>query len=73
MLPFLFLYKSSNTMTFIEYCESKKIDSNHFAKEDPKLYADWNSYFVKTHSESFTQQKKFLINQIRLKYPLLNN
>jgi hypothetical protein len=57
-------------MTFKEYCLSKKIDHAKFGLQEPALLKEWSEYFGKVSIESFTQQKKFLINPIRLKYPL---
>ncbi len=58
-------------MTFPEYCLVKKIDALKFAKEDKSLFAEWMRIFEQLNPESFTQQKKFLINPVRLKYPLI--
>ena len=59
-------------MTFEEYCQKKKISIEEFIKSDPKLYQDLFTYFEQVHPESFTQQKKFLINPLRRLYPLQN-
>jgi hypothetical protein len=57
-------------MTFEEYCSTKKISSKKFELTEPLLYKEWRDYFEKASPESFTQQKKFLINPVRLKYSL---
>jgi hypothetical protein len=57
-------------MIFKEYCLSKKIDYVKFSQQDPLLVKEWTEYFEKVSPDSFTQQKKFLINPIRLKYAL---
>lgn len=57
-------------MTFDEYCRTKKISSKKFEFVEPLLYQEWCDYFEKVSPESFTQQKKFLLNPIRLKYTL---
>ena len=57
-------------MTFLEYCIAKKIDAHRFASVEPALFNDWSNFFELVSQESFTQQKKFLINPIRLKYRL---
>ena len=60
-------------MDFTQYCEIKKIDVLRFKMEEPELYNELESYFQEIHPESFTQQKKFLINPIRRKYPMLRH
>ncbi len=57
-------------MTFEEYLTSKKIDGGEFSRRQPGRYAEWQSLFSETHPESFTMQKKFLINDTRRLYPL---
>lgn len=57
-------------MTFDEYLVSKKIDVEKFRKAEPQRYNEWNEVFLQMHPESFTAQKKFLINPIRRKYHL---
>ncbi len=55
-------------MTFEEYLSSKKIDENQFKQQEPVRYATWKAEFEQQHPESFTTQKKFLINEVRRKY-----
>lgn len=57
-------------MTFEEYCQSKKIDAKAFATGDPKKWMELKELFEQVHPNSFTQQKKFLINNIRRTYLL---
>ena len=57
-------------MTFTEYLTSKKIDAAQMAVADPHLFSEWASLFVRMHPESFTVQKKFLLNATRRKYLL---
>ena len=57
-------------MNFIEYLQSKKIDAIRFKEERPEQYVEWFTMFNQVHPESFTQQKLFLINDIRRKYTL---
>jgi hypothetical protein len=57
-------------MTFTDYLLSKKIDPVQFAAADPKRYAEWAELFASMHPESFTVQKKFLLNPTRRKYLL---
>ena len=51
-------------MNFEEYCISKKID--------PERFEEWKHFFDAVSINSFTQQKLFLINEIRRKYKLTN-
>ena len=55
-------------MTFEEYLTQKKINANQFRTNEPARYAEWEAEFSQMHPESFTAQKKFLINDIRRKY-----
>ncbi len=57
-------------MDFIEYLKSKKIDPIRFKDEHPDQYVEWFTVFNQVHPESFTQQKLFLINNLRRKYTL---
>ncbi|GAB3901303.1 hypothetical protein GCM10028803_25750 [Larkinella knui] len=55
-------------MTFEDYLAVKKIDQQQFKQNEPVRYAVWKTEFEQLHPESFTTQKKFLINEIRRKY-----
>lgn len=55
-------------MTFAEYLLSKKIDEKKFQAAEPQRFEEWKHLFEQMHPESFTAQKKFLINPIRRKY-----
>jgi hypothetical protein len=57
-------------MEFDEYLKSKKIDANIFEQEDTSRFKEWRELFTTMHPESFTAQKKFLINEIRRRYLL---
>lgn len=57
-------------MSFDEYCIEKKIDSKKFESTDPTLYNEWKNFFNEVSPQSFTQQKKFIINEVRNKYTL---
>ncbi|CAG5069759.1 hypothetical protein DYBT9623_02496 [Dyadobacter sp. CECT 9623] len=57
-------------MDFEEYLITKKIDVNAFKKADAARFEEWSSIFQTMHPESFTQHKKFLINEIRRRYHL---
>lgn len=57
-------------MTFEDYLISKKIDGSAFQQAEPKRFSEWKTIFEKVHPESFTAQKKFLLNPVRRKYIL---
>ncbi len=56
--------------TFEHYLASKKISPELFKAAEPARYQEWEGIFREVHPESFTAQKKFLINPVRRKYPL---
>jgi len=56
--------------SFKAYLIKKKIDADQFKEKDPTLYAEWEALFNLMHPNSFTSQKLYLINRIRLKYLL---
>lgn len=60
-------------MRFEEYCESKKINANNFLEDDMVTFLKWKAEFELMGQDNFTQQKKFLINPTRSKYPLVKN
>jgi hypothetical protein len=66
----LFLSGKKFAMTFEEYLTSRKIDSPVFRQAEPQRWQEWKQIFTQTHPESFTAQKKFLLNPIRRKYRL---
>lgn len=57
-------------MTWEEYCIKKKIDSDAFKKSEPEKWEEMKYIFEQVHPNSFTEQKKFLINDLRRKYLL---
>ena len=57
-------------MDWEEYCIKKKIDSAAFKAAEPKQWAELKSIFEQVHPNSFTEQKKFLINDLRRNYHL---
>jgi len=59
-------------MQFEEYLTAKKIDYAAFKKADQERFAEWEQIFTTMHPDSFTAQKKFLINEIRRRYHLNN-
>jgi len=62
---------SSEELSFEEYCRKKKIDPVLFLQSDPERFREWKTIFDQVHPDSFTEQKKFLINPIRKKYLLV--
>jgi hypothetical protein len=58
-------------MDFEEYLNSKNIDSKAFMATEPEMWQQWASLFEQVHPNSFTEQKKFLLNSIRRRF-LLN-
>ncbi|MFT5886885.1 MAG: hypothetical protein ACI9IP_003356 [Arcticibacterium sp.] len=57
-------------MTFSDYLLSKKIDKKALQKGEPDMYIEWETLFNSVHPDSFTLQKKFLLNPMRRKYLL---
>ncbi|WP_425390173.1 hypothetical protein [Ekhidna sp.] len=57
-------------MEFDEYLKEKKIDPKKFKSGEPDQYTDFKRIFDQIHPNSFTQQKLFLINNIRRHYKL---
>lgn len=60
-------------MDFEEYLRIKKIDSKAFKEANFEVWKEWKKIFEQIHPDSFTAQKKFLINEIRRKYLLKEN
>jgi hypothetical protein len=58
-------------LLFEAYCRKKKIDPDLFLQSDPERYQEWKTLFEQIHPDSFTEQKKFLINPIRKQYLLI--
>ncbi|MCA0233753.1 hypothetical protein [Runella limosa] len=59
-------------MTFEEYLVTKKIDIKTFSQQEAERFQEWEQLFSQIHPESFTAQKKFLLNDVRRKYLLKN-
>jgi hypothetical protein len=57
-------------MEFEEYLKQKKISPVHFKLAEAVRYLEWEKAFEQMHADSFTAQKKFLINDTRRKYHL---
>jgi len=56
-------------MIFTEYLEGKKIDPDLFKEQEPMLYRQWEEIFSQLLPDSFTQQKLYLINPLRRRFP----
>lgn len=57
-------------MEFDEYLTQKKIDATAFKTNEPDKYSEWKELFEAVSPESFTAQKKFLMNPMRRRYLL---
>lgn len=57
-------------VSFEEYLIQKNIDRQKFKTAEPGRYAEWEALFDSIHPDSFTNQKKFLINDVRRLYML---
>lgn len=55
-------------MTWEEYCIKKKINSELFRQAEPLRWAELKAIFEQVHPNSFTEQKKFIINDLRRLY-----
>ncbi|GAB3042027.1 hypothetical protein GCM10027185_52040 [Spirosoma pulveris] len=55
-------------MDFETYLIQKKIDVEQFQQVEPVRFREWQREFELMHPESFTAQKKFLLNDTRRKY-----
>jgi len=60
-------------MDLSQYLHSKKIDAKSFAAAEPDRFTAWEKEFVEVSEASFTQQKLFLINGLRRRFPLGND
>ena len=59
-------------MTFEAYLSEKKIDATAFRENEPERWEDFRNLFGQVHPNSFTAQKKFLINDLRRRYHLVS-
>ena len=57
-------------MTFEAYLSEKKIDPATFRMYEPQRWEEFQKLFEQVHPNSFTAQKKFLINDLRRRYHL---
>ncbi|MFC0183261.1 hypothetical protein SAMN04515674_105223 [Pseudarcicella hirudinis] len=57
-------------MIFETYLEQKNINAETFLWDNPEKFKELKTIFNQIHPESFTMQKKFLLNKLRRKYQL---
>lgn len=57
-------------MDFEEYLKHKKIDGKAFYLAEPEIFHEWKRLFEVIHPESFINQKKFKINEVRRRFRL---
>ena len=57
-------------MVFEQYLEEKNIDAEKFLWDAPAHFQELKMIFNQVSPNSFTLQKKFLINKLRRKYQL---
>ncbi|TAF34505.1 MAG: hypothetical protein EAZ57_03540 [Cytophagales bacterium] len=56
---------------FVVYLtKAKKIDAQAFQTNEPIRYAEWLELFSLVHLKNFEQQKLFLINALRKRFPV---
>ncbi len=60
-------------MVFEEYLTTKKINYELFIWSDEVLFHNLKVQFNQMHPESFTAQKKFMINGLRRKYKMTSS
>ena len=56
-------------MEWTDYLKQKKIDPVAFSEKESERYDALSKIFSEVSEVSFTSQKKFLVNPIRLKFP----
>jgi hypothetical protein len=57
-------------MTLEDYLSDKKIDPALFRAAEPARWEEFQASFEGVHPDSFTAQKKFLLNDLRRRYLL---
>ncbi len=57
-------------ISFEEYLIQKKINALTWQSAAPEKWAEFKVLFEQMHPDSFTAQKKFLINDLRRMYPV---
>ncbi len=56
-------------ISFEEYLKQKKINTSAWLMANPEQWKQFKTLFEQLHPDSFTAQKKFLINDLRKLYP----
>ncbi len=56
-------------MTFEEYLISKKISPETFFQKNREEFLQFKTEFEKMNPVTFDQKKKYLVNDLRRKYP----
>ncbi len=59
-------------MSFEEYLISKNINGSAFQLAEPARFQEWEKLFSEISPDSFTAQKKFLINDTRRRFLLVS-
>ena len=57
-------------ISFQEFLAQKNIAEDRFRAGEPETFLEWETLFSEIHPDSFTAQKKFLINDIRRRFIL---
>ena len=55
---------------FVLFLEKKKINKDTFRVEEEEMYAKFQELFLQIGERSFSQQKLFLLNKLRLRFPV---
>jgi len=58
-------------MEWIDYLKQKKIDPEAFSGKESKQYEELEKVFSEMSEFSFTSQKKFILNPLRMKFPFI--
>ena len=59
-----------NKQTFEDFLKNKKINPALFLEKNDLLYNKLKNYYCEISSDSFSRQKKFLLNVLRLRFIL---
>ena len=55
------------------FLSRKNIDAAAFSLQEPKLFREWQQLFAQVHEESFVMMRKFQLNPIRRRFPLISH
>ncbi len=56
---------------FEAFLSRKNIDAAAFSLQEPEVFREWQQLFLQVHAESFVMMRKFQINPIRRRFPLV--